>query len=177
MLKYTICFIQYGDELLLLNRLKSPNMGLWNGIGGKLEANETPLQSIIREIAEETGLIVEPDQVQPAGVVRWISSHDDCNEAQSGMYVFYCNLQEEKLHIDTPVAVDEGILMWKSLSWVLHEHNAGIVDNIQHFLPVILQGNLQLEHIFTYNDQDELVAYRTKPLEWLAEGSTMSIVK
>lgn len=54
---------------------------------------------------------------------------------------------------------------------------AGIVDNIQHFLPVILQGNLQLEHIFTYNDQDELVAYRTKPLEWLAEGSTMSIVK
>lgn len=32
-LKYTICFIKRGDEILLLNREKSSWMGSWNGVG------------------------------------------------------------------------------------------------------------------------------------------------
>jgi len=157
MLKYTICFIQCGDELLLLNRLKSPNMGLWNGIGGKLEPLETPLQGITREITEETGLCIASHHILPAGIVRWISEYE-----QTGMYVFYCDVPTKE--VATPKAVDEGILMWKPLSWVLHEHNAGVVDNIKHFLPSVLEGNFNLEHIFTYNDQDELIGYKAEPL-------------
>lgn len=26
----------------MVNRLNSPNIGLWNGVGGKIEADETP---------------------------------------------------------------------------------------------------------------------------------------
>jgi len=157
MLKYTICFIQCGDELLLLNRIKSPNMGLWNGIGGKLEPPETPQQGIVREIEEETGIHIDPNFVQDAGIVRWISEHE-----QSGMYVFYCEVPTKE--VVTPKAVDEGILMWKSLSWVLHKDNAGVVDNIRHFLPSLLQKAFSMEHIFNYNAQDELVGYEARPL-------------
>lgn len=157
MLKYTICFIQCGNELLLLNRLKSPNMGLWNGIGGKLEPLETPLQSIAREITEETGLHIALDRIVPAGIVRWVSEFE-----QTGMYVFYCEVPTKE--VATPKAVDEGILMWKPLSWVLHKDNAGVVDNIKHFLPSVIERNFNLEHIFSYNDQDELVGYKTERL-------------
>lgn len=37
MLKYTLCLIRNDDQLLLLNRVKKPQMGMWNGVGGKIE--------------------------------------------------------------------------------------------------------------------------------------------
>lgn len=47
----------YG-RLLLLRRLKSPNLGLWSPIGGKLEmaSGESPFECAHRETLEETGL-------------------------------------------------------------------------------------------------------------------------
>ena len=32
-IKYTLCFIKKDNEFLMLNRIKAPNMGLWNGVG------------------------------------------------------------------------------------------------------------------------------------------------
>ena len=59
MLKYTLCLIKNGDQFLLLNRLKKPQMGTWNGVGGKIESGETPRESVIREIFEETGILLK----------------------------------------------------------------------------------------------------------------------
>lgn len=144
MLKFTICFIKRGNELLLLNRLKSPNMGLWNGVGGKIEPSETPMEGIIREIKEETGLSVS--NVQEGGVVRWVSE-----EGQSGMYLFLCEIPAGTDYI-TPVERDEGILAWKNIDWVLDEQNYGVVDNMKCFLPHLLAGHYDAEHIFTYKE-------------------------
>ncbi|URN96224.1 MAG: 8-oxo-dGTP diphosphatase [Candidatus Pristimantibacillus lignocellulolyticus] len=150
MLKYTICFIRRGDELLLLNRIKAPNMGLWNGVGGKIEAFELPIDGIVREIEEETGLRVQ--QVQDAGIVKWISS-----EGESGMYLYYCDLPIDTVYA-TPIEKDEGTLAWKSIDWVLHPENEGVVDNMKHFLPHVLRGNFDCEHTFTY-DANGIVNY------------------
>ena len=51
-IKYTLCFIKRDNEFLMLNRIKAPNMGLWNGVGGKLELNEDKFQGIKRETAK-----------------------------------------------------------------------------------------------------------------------------
>ena len=51
-LKYTLCFIRRGDEILMLNREKPSWMGMWNGVGGRMEANETPKECILREVWE-----------------------------------------------------------------------------------------------------------------------------
>lgn len=44
-ISYTLGFIRCEDnnKILLLNRNKPPWMGLYNGIGGKIQPNETPL--------------------------------------------------------------------------------------------------------------------------------------
>lgn len=160
MFNYTICFIRQGDKLLLINRVKAPNMGLWNGVGGKLEPGETLLRGIAREIHEETGLTLSEASIQPAGVVRWVSGSYD-----SGMYVFYSELPEEQQQLATPLAVSEGILMWHNIAWVLDEQNEGVAHNLKYFLPDVLAGTYNLEHIFTYNDQDQLTDYRAEKLQ------------
>ena len=53
---YTLCLIRQDDHFLLLNRQKQPAMGMWNGVGGKIEPGETPTAAVIRETFEETGI-------------------------------------------------------------------------------------------------------------------------
>ncbi len=40
--------------VILLKKSRTMHVGLWNGVGGKVESGETPLQSMIRECMEET---------------------------------------------------------------------------------------------------------------------------
>ena len=70
MIDYTVCYIKQGSKILLLNREYPACIGHWNGIGGKLEEGESPRESILREMKEETGL--KNLNVQFKGVEAWI---------------------------------------------------------------------------------------------------------
>jgi 8-oxo-dGTP pyrophosphatase MutT (NUDIX family) len=73
-LPYTICFCLCGDQVLMLSRTHPPNAGLWNGLGGKLEADETPVENIYREVMEEAALdLHQAQQVRFAGLVTWMA--------------------------------------------------------------------------------------------------------
>jgi ADP-ribose pyrophosphatase YjhB (NUDIX family) len=45
--------------LLLIRRGQAPSRGRWSLPGGRVEAGETPAEALVREVAEETGLVVE----------------------------------------------------------------------------------------------------------------------
>ncbi len=58
----TLCYVRNGRQTLMLHRVKKQNdmhHGKWNGLGGKLEAGETPEECAIREVKEESGLKAE----------------------------------------------------------------------------------------------------------------------
>ncbi|WP_248929696.1 NUDIX hydrolase [Paenibacillus hamazuiensis] len=97
LLTYTICFICRGEQVLMLNRSNAPQMGMWSGVGGKLEADESPMEGVLREIAEETGLAPEAVQVRFAGTVTW--EVDD--RPRNGMYAYVARLPMEYA-MDTP---------------------------------------------------------------------------
>jgi 8-oxo-dGTP diphosphatase len=46
-------------RLLLVRRAREPGRGRWSVPGGRVETGETDVQAVIREVAEETGLVVE----------------------------------------------------------------------------------------------------------------------
>ena len=55
----TLCYIEQDGCYLMLHRTKKShdvNEGKWIGVGGKLEADETPEECLLREVREETGL-------------------------------------------------------------------------------------------------------------------------
>ncbi|QWG51122.1 8-oxo-dGTP diphosphatase [Bacillus mycoides] len=155
MYKYTICFIRKGDRILLLNRNKKPTMGMWNGVGGKIEEYETPYEGIIRETFEETG--IELHSATYKGNV--IFKIKDEPQDREGMYVFLADLRDE-VHIDTPVSTHEGILEWKSIDWILDGDNRGVVSNLQRYLPRVLKEENNLEHTFTYDNRN-IIDYTT----------------
>lgn len=45
-------------RLLLVRRANEPGRGLWSLPGGRVEPGETDEQAVVREVAEETGLVV-----------------------------------------------------------------------------------------------------------------------
>lgn len=67
-----LCYLydQQG-RLLLLHRRQDPNFGMYSPIGGKLETStgEGPHDCAVREIDEETGIAVGPDELRMIGIV------------------------------------------------------------------------------------------------------------
>jgi len=60
----TLCYItdKNSNSTLMIHRIKKKNdyhYGKWNGLGGKFELGESPEECAIREIEEESGLIIK----------------------------------------------------------------------------------------------------------------------
>ncbi len=67
-----LCYLYDGDgHVLLLHRRQDPNLGMYSPVGGKLDtdAGEGPHECAVREIREETGIVLVPDDVRLVGIV------------------------------------------------------------------------------------------------------------
>lgn len=129
MITFNICFIRQGNHVLLLNREFPSWMGCWNGIGGKLEMHESPRNSMVREITEETEIAESDYQLRYKGLVTWTVDHQQFG----GMYLYLAQIPEDRLY-STPRKTMEGILEWKSMEWIMNPKNQGLAAN----LPIIL---------------------------------------
>ena len=55
----TLCYIERDSQYLMLHRTRKANDAnhdKWLGVGGHIEPGETPMQCVLREAMEETGL-------------------------------------------------------------------------------------------------------------------------
>ncbi|HTG68350.1 MAG TPA: NUDIX domain-containing protein [Candidatus Udaeobacter sp.] len=143
MLKFNICFIKRGDEILLLNREKASWMGCWNGIGGKLEPQEMPREAMMREMEEETG--IKEYSLHFKGLVTW--SGDDFDFG--GMYAYVAEVPESFAYA-APIKTEEGLLDWKKIDWIMNDNNVGIVTNIPKTLPWMLYETNCFDHHCVY---------------------------
>lgn len=50
-------------RLLLIKRGHTPGAGLWSLPGGRIEPGETDAEALVREMREETGLVIEAGQL------------------------------------------------------------------------------------------------------------------
>ena len=62
-------YICVGDRILWIRRGIEPDRGKWALPGGFMETGETPEQAACRELAEETGIIANPDALTLVSVM------------------------------------------------------------------------------------------------------------
>ena len=112
-----LCYL-YDDDgrVLLLHRAQNPNKGMYSPIGGKLEitSGEGPHDCALREIKEETGLVIEHDDLRMIGIVS-----ESAYQHETHWLIF---LFEVTTPVD-PAALqwadfDEGTLEWKPIDEV-----------------------------------------------------------
>ena len=150
MIPYTICFCRCGDLVMMLRRLRPPNAGLWNGLGGKISPGETPLDCVRREVLEESGIdLRSPGDLRFAGVVRWDAGVDPTGPS-TGMHAFVAELPDGRSVREDERKVTEGTLSWKPVGWACDPENDDVVSNIPHFLPHLLNGTEPMEYRCEY---------------------------
>ena len=101
----TVCYIERDDKYLMIHRVKKqndPNKDKWIGIGGKLEAGESPFDCIRREVYEETGLTL--DKVNYRGIITFVSDEFGTEY----MHLF----TSSDFHGEINGNCDEGVLEW-----------------------------------------------------------------
>lgn len=102
----TLCYLERGDEYLLLHRVKKEhdyNRDKWIGVGGKFEPFESPSDCLVREVREETGLTLTRWQCR--GIVTFIM--DDLTEH---MHLFTATEWRGEMIKGDECA--EGVLQW-----------------------------------------------------------------
>ncbi len=100
----TLCYLEKDGRYLMLHRVKKEkdcNKDKWIGIGGHFEEGESPYDCAIREIFEETGLLVAA--LRYRGVVTFVSDEWECEQ----MHLFTSDDFLGETH-----PCDEGELAW-----------------------------------------------------------------
>ena len=107
----TLCYIEKDGAYLMLHRTKKENdenHDKWIGVGGKFEDGESPEECVLREVKEETGLLLTDYQFR--GIVTFVSDQWETEY----MHLFTASGYEGEIG-----TCDEGTLEWVKKSDIL----------------------------------------------------------
>lgn len=101
----TLCYVRRDHKTLMIHRIKKENdmhAGKWNGLGGKFEPGETPEECAIREVREESGLIITDPILR--GILTFPGFSDD-----EDWYAFVFVAHDFRGQL---IDSQEGVLQW-----------------------------------------------------------------
>ena len=152
-----LIYVRSGDHVLMIHRTGKKgdyHSGKWNGLGGKFEADESPLECARRELREESGLDLEEPQFHCLGVIQFPNfkahKHEDWL-----VYVFSARIEERV----SSLKCSEGDLHWVPSTDLLQ---LNLWPGDRHFLPYVLEERPFLGTIWYRGE--EVLRHQIQPL-------------
>ena len=134
----TLCYIENAGRYLMLYRNKKEadeNAGKWIGIGGHFEEGESPDECMLREVREESGLVITDYRFR--AVITFVSDEYETEY----MFLYTAKADSEEI-----TECDEGELRWIDKESIM-ELNLWEGDRI--FLKELLDEGRTEERFFT----------------------------
>lgn len=119
-----------GLDVLLGYKRTGLGLGKVVGIGGKVEDGESVRDGAVREVHEETGLVVTAADLQSAGMLDYLFPTRPAWSQRS--HVFTC-----RVWAGEPVETDEIVPAWFDVDDVPY---ARMWDDASRWLPAVLRG-------------------------------------
>lgn len=129
-----VCYLFRGDEVLFIKFDKKWNLK-YSPPGGKVDKSETPLETVLREFKEETGLELINPKLKI--LANWVDTTEGIN------FVFVCNEYRGEL-LESSV---EGELEWVNIKDMtnLDEFEMNKIFNSYLFKNGVFQGKFMLD--------------------------------
>jgi 8-oxo-dGTP diphosphatase len=144
----TLAFVRNGDEILLLRRPSDSDRfaGLWNGIGGHVEAGEDIRAAARRELCEESGLDV------PGLALRGVIHESGLLGQAYVVFLFVGETAQRELR-----ASDGCELVWQPLDKLAA---LPLVDDVAEILPRLLATREPLFVTEAYDGRETRLSLR-----------------
>jgi 8-oxo-dGTP pyrophosphatase MutT (NUDIX family) len=133
LLNATLCFPIKDGKVLLGLKAKKIGQGRWNGYGGGIDGEETPEQSILRELAEEAKITASADSLEKVAIVDFHNTNSDGFAFTCRVHVYFVSQWEGE-----PQETEEMLkpTWFKKDSLPLD----GMMPADREWLPVVLTG-------------------------------------
>jgi len=154
----TLCFLlrdgDNGDEVLLGLKQTGFGKGKIVGIGGHVEPGETDAEAVIREVLEETGVVLQVEDLADAGSVHFLfPARPEWNMKTT---LFTARTWE-----GDPEPSDEILPEWFRVDTLPVDR---MWQDADHWLPVVLEGG-RVNVVVTMHTDNESVASSESRLE------------
>lgn len=148
----TLLFLLRDSRVLLAMKKRGFGEGRWNGVGGKVDGNETIEQAMLRECQEE--IRVTPLVFKNAGEITF-NEFVGNNTSNLQVHVFTCTQWQGE-----PIETEEMAPLWFDMNDLPLKD---MWSDDAYWLPQVLSGK-RINAEFTLDENDEIVDYAVKEL-------------
>ncbi|HSX07170.1 MAG TPA: 8-oxo-dGTP diphosphatase [Candidatus Saccharimonadia bacterium] len=141
----TLLFLKRENEVLLAMKKRGWGVGRWNGVGGKLEPNETIEQALVRECQEEIG--VTPLLFSKAAEHDFVMDSEQDGQWHMCVHTYLCTEWNGE-----PIETEEMAPQWFSMADIPFDD---MWQDDRHWLPQVLSGKL-LTTRFTFDTHENM---------------------
>ena len=139
-----LCFIQSGDQVMLIHKKTGLGKGKVNAPGGRIEPLESPENAAIRETTEEIGLV--PSNLDKRGELFFLFVDG---------YSLHATVYFADQYTGTPVETFEADPFWCAIEDLPYEE---MWEDDIHWLPLALAGT-HFKGYFIF-DNDKMLSFK-----------------